>query len=53
MELLSKTLLDIITDADQLMGTFNLYMLGEWINNATNWATNEQEKELYIYNAIN
>ena len=36
----SQIALDIIYDCDKLMGTYELYMLGGWIKNATNWASN-------------
>ena len=48
-----EKLLEIIKDADELLSSDKIYLLGRWINNATNIAPNENLKDLFEFNARN
>ena len=46
-------LLTFIEDADKLLASDRIYLLGRWINNATKIAPGEQYKQLFEFNARN
>ena len=48
-----EKLLTLIEDADRLLASDRIYLLGRWINNATNIAPNEKYKKLFKFNARN
>ena len=48
-----EKLLTLIEDADTLLASDRIYLLGRWINNATNIAPNEKYKKLFKFNARN
>jgi alpha-N-acetylglucosaminidase len=49
----SRTLLNIISGLDRLLGTNPNYLLGMWTTRATDRATSKNESELFMYNARN
>jgi len=49
----SGRFLQLIRDLDQLVGTRRELLLGKWIADAKRWATDEDEKRLYEWNARN
>lgn len=48
---LSAKYLELIDDFDKLLSTIPQYSFEKWINDATSWADNDEEKALYDYNA--
>ena len=48
-----EKLLSFIEDADKLLASDRIYLLGRWINNATNIAPDAKYKELFEFNARN
>ena len=44
---------DIITTIDDLLGTNPNYLLGNWVGDATSWASNPSEAAVNMYNAKN
>ena len=46
-----KNMLQLIRDIDELLGTNEQFLLGKWIADARKWGVNEEEKDLYEYNA--
>ncbi len=49
----SKRYLDLLSDVDRLLATREEFLLGRWLEDAKGWATNEEEKRLYEFNARN
>ena len=47
----SQFFLQAICDLDELLATNRHFLLGTWITRARDWATNEQERKLYEWNA--
>jgi len=45
--------LTLLRDLDELLGTREEFLLGRWLADATRWATNEEERRLYEWNARN
>ncbi|KAK8740626.1 hypothetical protein OTU49_002998, partial [Cherax quadricarinatus] len=43
----------ILTDLDLLLGSSPDFLLGRWLEDAASWATNEKERDQYIFNALN
>jgi len=48
-----QQLMDLILDVDQVLATSEHFLLGNWLESAKSWATNDDEKTLYEYNARN
>ncbi|HSW45424.1 MAG TPA: alpha-N-acetylglucosaminidase TIM-barrel domain-containing protein [Phycisphaerae bacterium] len=48
-----KELLDLIRDLDELLATRPEFLLGRWLADAKRWATNDEERKLYEWNARN
>ncbi|CAL4129549.1 unnamed protein product, partial [Meganyctiphanes norvegica] len=53
VEVLGLLLEDLLEDLDTLLGSSPDFLLGAWMDQAQQWATNEKERELYLYNALN
>ncbi|XP_068202861.1 alpha-N-acetylglucosaminidase-like [Palaemon carinicauda] len=53
VEVTSDNLQTILKDMDYILATSPDFLLGTWVKDAASWATNEQERELYVYNALN
>ncbi len=49
----NRRFLELIADVDQLLGTREEFLLGRWLADAKRWATNEEERALYEWNARN
>jgi len=49
----SQRFLDLAADMDELLATRKEFLLGRWTEDARHWATNDQEKALYEFNARN
>lgn len=47
----STRFLELIDDFDRLLGTRSTFLLGKWINDAREWGTTQEEKDLYEWNA--
>jgi alpha-N-acetylglucosaminidase len=45
--------LELIRDMDELLGTRREFLLGKWLADARRWATTDQERRLYEWNARN
>ena len=45
--------LESIRDVDRLLATRREFLLGKWIADAKRWATNDEERRLYEWNARN
>ncbi|XP_064093803.1 alpha-N-acetylglucosaminidase-like [Macrobrachium nipponense] len=43
----------ILSDMDDILATSPDFLLGVWTESAASWATNEQERRLYVFNALN
>lgn len=50
---LSTSLLQLISDWDVLLSSHEGYLVGKWISDALEWATNDEEKRVYEFNARN
>lgn len=50
-EVSSKKFLDLLLDQNELLSTRNEFRLSNWINNARKLAKNEQEEDLFEWNA--
>lgn len=48
-----KTIQMILNDMDVMLASSPDFLLGAWTQSAASWATNEKERELYVYNALN
>jgi alpha-N-acetylglucosaminidase len=48
-----RDLLGLIRDLDELLATREEFLLGRWLADAKQWATNEEERRLYEFNARN
>jgi len=46
-------MLEVIADLDDLMASNGNFLLGRWIASAVSWAGNDDEADLYAYNAKN
>ena len=46
-------LLELLRDVDKLLATREEFLLGRWIEDAKRWATNDEERRLYEWNARN
>ncbi|XP_068213075.1 alpha-N-acetylglucosaminidase-like [Palaemon carinicauda] len=46
-------LLMILSDMDDILATSPDFLLGAWTESAASWATNEEERRLYVFNALN
>ena len=53
LEVASGRFLQLIRDMDELLATRPEFLLGSWLADAKRWATNEQERRLYEWNARN
>ncbi|XP_066954766.1 alpha-N-acetylglucosaminidase-like isoform X3 [Macrobrachium rosenbergii] len=53
IQLASSNLQSILADMDSILATSPDFLLGAWTRDAASWATNEQERELYVHNALN
>ncbi len=49
----SAGFIDLITDIDDLLSTRKDFLLGNWLQAAKSWGTNDNEKKLYEKNARN
>ncbi|MEX0776866.1 MAG: alpha-N-acetylglucosaminidase [Phycisphaeraceae bacterium] len=47
----AKRYIELINDVDELLATRSEFLLGRWIESAKAWATNDQERRLYEWNA--
>lgn len=47
----SEIFLQLIRDLDELLGTHNRFLLGQWIAEARKWGVTGQEKNYYEWNA--
>ena len=50
---ISRSLIELIEDWDELLATHKAYLLGDWIATARSWGTTEAESDLYEFNARN
>ncbi len=50
-DLHSKRFLEMLSDLDKVLGTRPEYSFERWVNSAKKWATNDEERKLYDYNA--
>lgn len=50
---IEKQFMSLMSDFDLLLSTKREYLLGRWIDDATKWGDNDQEKALYEWNARN
>lgn len=50
---IGAALIQILSDIDTILATNQNYLLGVWTERARSWATNEDEKRLYEFNARN
>lgn len=48
-----RRFLDLLCDLDDLLATRREFLLGPWLADARRWATNEEERRLYEWNARN
>ncbi|XP_047493816.1 alpha-N-acetylglucosaminidase-like [Penaeus chinensis] len=46
-------LLDLLKDLEQLLASSPDFLLGRWLEDAASWATTQEERDLYVYNALN
>lgn len=46
-------LLDLLKDLEELLASSPDFLLGRWVKDAASWATNQEERDLYVYNALN
>lgn len=46
-------LLQVMDDLDTLLATQEAFLLGRWLEDAKRWATNDEERTLYEWNARN
>ncbi|XP_064109199.1 alpha-N-acetylglucosaminidase-like isoform X2 [Macrobrachium nipponense] len=53
VQLANSDLQSILEDMDSILATSPDFLLGAWTRDAASWATNEQERELYVHNALN
>lgn len=53
VEYYGQEISDILMDLDELLNTKSEYMLGKWIKSATDMSTNDIEREMYRFNALN
>jgi alpha-N-acetylglucosaminidase len=44
---------ELLRDMDKLLGTREEFLLGRWLADAKRWATNDDERKLYEWNARN
>ena len=49
----SARFLQLIRDIDELVATRKEFLLGKWLADAKRWATNDEERRLYEWNARN
>jgi hypothetical protein len=49
----SQNFVELMNDIDRLLGTRREFLLGRWLADAERWATNDQERRLYEWNARN
>ncbi len=49
----SRRFLDLMRDMDMLLGTRREFLLGKWLGDAKRWATTDQQRRLYEWNARN
>lgn len=49
----SAQFLAVIDDMDRLLGTHSDFLLGAWLADARRWGTNQEESDLYEWNARN
>nr|XP_045622762.1 alpha-N-acetylglucosaminidase-like [Procambarus clarkii] len=43
----------LLTELDLLLGSSPNFLLGSWVEAAAAWATNEKERDQYVFNALN
>ena len=53
LQISGEKLLKFIEDADKLLSSDRIYLLGRWINNATNIVPDSKYKDLFEFNARN
>jgi len=53
LKMAGERFLQLICDMDKLLATRPEFLLGSWLADAKRWATNEQERRLYEWNARN
>ena len=53
MKAYSKQFITLIDDMDRILGTHPDFLLGNWLQDARSWGTNQQESDLYEWNARN
>ncbi len=53
MQRYSSQFLAVIDDMDRLLGTHPDFLLGTWLESAKKWGTNQEERDLYEWNARN
>jgi alpha-N-acetylglucosaminidase len=47
----SKEFIQLIDDLDTLLGTHRDFLFGKWVNDARSWGADNNEKDLYEFNA--
>jgi alpha-N-acetylglucosaminidase len=52
-QIFMNELLQLISQWDQLLSTHESYLVGKWVSEAVRWAIDDQERELFAYNAKN
>ncbi|GAM17264.1 hypothetical protein SAMD00019534_004390 [Acytostelium subglobosum LB1] len=50
---MSKLMLDIITKIDEITSTHRNFLLGQWTNDARQWAVDKSQQDHYEFNARN
>ncbi len=50
---MSRRYLDLIRDVDTLLATRREFLLGKWLGDAKRWASNDEQRRLYEWNARN
>ncbi len=48
-----QDIVELLTDLDTLVGTRREFLLGSWLDDAKRWATSDEERRLYEWNARN
>ncbi|XP_042869307.1 alpha-N-acetylglucosaminidase-like isoform X3 [Penaeus japonicus] len=46
-------LIDLLKDMEELLASSPDFLLGRWLRDAASWATTQEERDLYLYNALN
>ncbi|XP_071545524.1 alpha-N-acetylglucosaminidase isoform X2 [Panulirus ornatus] len=44
---------DLLKDLDLLLGSSPNFLLGLWVDEASTWATDQKERDQYVFNALN